>query len=141
MFKNKGLAFKLSLYLLTVTFAVLFALLYYNYVISRNLVLKDAQNDAQKLTELTVARIENVLQGVESIPLSLASVIENRDTVRLIGTRKVIENVLVKNPLIYGACIAFAPGIKEMDTTYFAPYLYSSGDSIIFKDLASDEYR
>ena len=141
MFKNKGLAFKLSLYLLTVTFAVLFALLYYNYVISRNLVLKDAQNDAQKLTELTVARIENVLQGVESIPLSLASVIENRDTVRFIGTRKVIENVLVKNPLIYGACIAFAPGIKEKDTTYFAPYLYSSGDSIIFKDLASDEYR
>ena len=140
MFKKKGLAFKLSLYLLTVGFVVLFTLLYYNYIISRNLVLKDAQNDAQKLTELTVARIEIDLNNVENIPTNLATVIENRDTVRFIGTRKVIEEVLQKNPLLYGASVAFAPRKEGRDTFYFAPYLYDSGDTVAFKDLAHDDY-
>lgn len=140
MFKNKGLAFRLSVSLLSVGTVVLFSILYYNYSISRNLALNDAHNDVQKLTELTVAQIENVLQNVENIPTNLASVIENRDTIMFVGTRYVIEDVLHKNTLIYGASIAFAPRIEGADTFYFAPYLYDSGDTIAFKDLADDEY-
>ncbi len=140
MIKNKGLAFKLSISLLSVGFVVLSAILFYNYIISRNLALNDAQNDAQKLTELTVARIENVLQGVENIPANLSSVIQNRDTVMFIGTRAVIEEVILNNPWLYGASIAFSPRIEGRDTLYLAPYLYNSGDSIVFKDLAEDDY-
>ena len=141
MIRKRGLAFKLSIYLLTAIFCILFALLYYNYMISRNLLLNDAKKDAQNLTDLTVARIENTLQKVEGLPLNLASVIENRDTILLIKAREVIEEVLVDHPLVYGASISFAPRIENGDTTYFAPYLYSSGDSIVFKDLAMDEYK
>lgn len=141
MLRKKGLAFKLGLYLLSVGFIVLFAILFYNYTISRDLALKDAQNDAMKLTELTVARIENVLNMVENIPSNLASVIENRDTILFVGTRLVIEEVLRNNPLIYGASIAFAPRIEAGDTMYFAPYLYHRNDSIIFKNLADDGYN
>lgn len=141
MFKKKGLAFRISVSLLSVGFLVMFVILYYNYTISRNLALQDAKNDAQKLTELAVARIENVLQSVENIPINLAAVIQNRDTVMFVGTRAVIEEVLLHNSLIYGASIAFAPRIEDSDTFYFAPYLYNAGDSIAFKDLANDEYR
>jgi len=141
MLRKRGLAFKLSIYLQTAVFIILFVLLYYNYAVSRDLVLKDAQNDAKKLTELTASRIENVLQNVENIPKNLASVIENRDTIRFIGTRKIIENVLLKNPLIYGASIAFSPRIEGFDTLYFAPYLFVTGDSVTYKDLASDDYN
>jgi sigma-B regulation protein RsbU (phosphoserine phosphatase) len=141
MFKKKGLAFRISISLLSVGSLVMFVILYYNYSISRNLALQDAKNDVQKLTELTVARIENVLQSVENVPINLASVIQNRDTVMFVGTRVVVEEVLLNNSLIYGASIAFAPRIEGTDTFYFAPYLYNVGDSIAFKDLANDEYR
>lgn len=141
MFKHRGLAFKLSVYLLTVVFIILFSLLYYNYIISRNLALADAKSDAQKLTELTVARVENVLDNVETLPVNLASIIEYRDTVRLIGTRNVIETVFKRTPLVYGASIAFTPEIHNNDTVYFAPYIYNTGDSIKFKNLADDNYN
>jgi sigma-B regulation protein RsbU (phosphoserine phosphatase) len=141
MFQRKGLAFKLSVYLLTAVLLILLALLYYNYIISRNLALKDAQGDAQKLTELSVLRIENILQNVENIPINLASVIESKDTVVFMGLRKIIEQVLENNDLLYGASIAFAPQIHKGDTLYFAPYIYSSGDSVVFKNLAGEDYN
>jgi len=119
---------------------ILVSILYYNYIISRNLALKDAQNDVQKLTELTVARIENVLLNVENFPENLSAVIENKDTVRFVGTRKVIETALKRAPLIYGASIAFAPRLIDGDTIYYAPYIYKSGDSIAFKNLADNDY-
>jgi len=139
MFKKKGLAFRLSAYLLSVGFVVLFAILYYNYIISRSLVLQDAKNDAEKLTELTVSRIENVLQNVENIPTNLAWVIENRDTIRFVSARNVIKEVLQKYPLLFGACIASAPRIEGGDTIYSAPYVYESGDTVVFKDLGEDK--
>lgn len=120
---------------------ILLAILYYNYRVSRSLALSDAQNDAKHLTELTVARIENVLQDVETVSLTLANVIENRDSVFFIGTRQVVKNILVKNPIIYGASVAFAPSVRGRDTLYFAPYLHTTGDSVVFKNLAEDSYR
>jgi len=141
MLRKKGLAFRLGFSILSVGFVVMFAILYYNYVISRDLALQDAKNDAVKLTELTVARIENVLKTVENIPTNLVTVIENRDTFRFVGTRFVIEEVLRQNPLIYGASIAFAPRVDGRDTILFAPYLYNKDDSVMFKNLADDDYN
>jgi len=140
MFRKRGLAFRLGFYLLTVGFLVFFAILYYNYRISRELALRDAKNDVMKLTELTVARIENVLNNVENIPLNLASVIESRDTIRFSGTRAVIKEVLLKNPLIYGVSISFAPRLDRGDTLFYAPYMYNRGDSLFYKDLADEAY-
>lgn len=141
MLRKRGLAFRLGLYLLSVGFLVLFAILYYNYRVSRDLALSDAKSDVMKLTELTVARIENVLNTVENIPSNLVSVIESRDTIQLSGARAVIQEVLKNNPLIYGASIAFAPRIEKGDTIFYAPYLFIRGDSVYFKDLADDNYR
>ncbi|MEE4256923.1 MAG: SpoIIE family protein phosphatase [Bacteroidales bacterium] len=141
MLRKRGLAFRLGFYLLTVGFLVLFAILYYNYRVSRDLALRDAKSDVMKLTELTVARIENVLNNVENIPSNLASVIESKDTIHFKGTRAIVEEVLRNNPMIYGASIAFAPELERGDTLFYAPYLYTRGDSVFYKDLANDNYR
>lgn len=141
MKNNKGLAFKLSLSILMVVLLIMVAMLYYNFVISRNRVLDDAIADAEKLTDLTVARIENVLKAVEHVPENLAAVIENRDTILFVGTRRVMEKLLEERPLIYGSSISYAPRFKDGDSLYYAPYLFSSGDSVVFKDLAKDGYN
>jgi sigma-B regulation protein RsbU (phosphoserine phosphatase) len=141
MLKNRGLAFRLSVYLLSSIIIILIALLYYNYVISRDLVLKDAKADALNLTALTVARIESVLSDVENIPVNIVSVIENRENVLRSGSGKVIKEMMHAHPYLYGMSIAFAPVAEGADTIFFAPYFYRAGDTIISKDLAAGNYR
>ena len=141
MIKRRGLAFKLSIYILTAVLVVLFALLYYNYIISRNLALDDAKSDVQKLTELTIARIENILIPVQNIPENIVSIVENTDTIERLGLRSVLEKIILKDELIYGAAIAMAPQISDGDTLYNAPYLYAVNDSLILKNLAGEGYN
>jgi sigma-B regulation protein RsbU (phosphoserine phosphatase) len=141
MIKKRGLAFKLSIYILTAVLFVLFALLYYNYIISRNLALDDAKSDVQKLTELTIARIENILIPVQNIPENIVSIVENTDTIERLGLRTVLEKIILKDKLIYGAAVAMAPKISDGDTLYDAPYLYAVNDSLILKNLAGEGYN
>jgi len=141
MFKNRGLAFRISVYLFTAVFLILFALLYYNYIISRNLALSDAKSDARNLTSLSVARIMSVLDDVEEIPRNTVSVVENRDMVMGSETGRVVGDMINKHPYLYGMSIAFAPTIAGADTFYHAPYFFRSGDSVLFKDLADGGYR
>ncbi|MCD4724031.1 MAG: SpoIIE family protein phosphatase [Bacteroidales bacterium] len=141
MIKRRGLAFKLSFYILTAVLVVLFALLYYNYIITRNLALDDAKKDAQTLTELTIARIENILIPVQNIPENIVSIVESKDTIERLGLRSVLEKIILKDELIYGAAVAMAPIILDGDTFYNAPYLYAVNDSLILKNLAGEDYN
>lgn len=141
MIKRRGLAFKLSFYILTAVLVVLFALLYYNYIITRNLALDDAKKDAQTLTELTIARIENILIPVQNIPENIVSIVESKDTIERLGLRSVLKKIILKDELIYGAAVAMAPIILDGDTFYNAPYLYAVNDSLILKNLAGEGYN
>ena len=137
----KGLAFKLSSYLLAGMVIILFGLLFYNYKFSRTQALQDAKSDAKKLTELTVSQIRYILGVVENIPTNMATIIESRDTTMFKGTVKVIEQMLKENTLIYGTCIAFAPRISNGDTILYAPYVYVADDSLVYKDLGDEQYH
>ncbi len=141
MIKRRGLAFKLSFYILTAVLIVLFALLYYNYIITRNLALDDAKKDVQTLTELTIARIENILIPVQNIPENIVSIVESKDTIERLGLRFVLEKIILKDELIYGAAVAMAPIILDGDTFYNASYLYAVNDSLILKNLAGEGYN
>ncbi|MDP2840420.1 MAG: serine/threonine protein phosphatase, partial [Syntrophales bacterium] len=70
--KRRGLAFKLSLLILTATAVIFTAAFGYNYIYSRNQILKDVETNAQNLTLAAVSRIETVLRGVEKDPSYLA---------------------------------------------------------------------
>lgn len=66
--KNKGLAFKLILLILsrvTLIFLVIFG---YNYMYSRKIIIENVEKNAINLARATVNQIDVVLSSVEKIP-------------------------------------------------------------------------
>jgi len=138
--RNRGIAFKLILLILTsstLIFAVVFG---YNYLFSRRIIVKKDEENARNLALATVNRIDVVLCSMEKVPENLACFLEHshysknelRDFIRLI-----VEN----NPEIYGSTVAFEPYAFDKDSLYFAPYFYKSEGKIKFAYLGGASYR
>jgi sigma-B regulation protein RsbU (phosphoserine phosphatase) len=126
---KKRLAFKLASLTLLGTACIFIAVLFYNYAISRQTVLKTVEDDTRYLTLSTVHQIEKTLLGIEKIPLYLAASLEtqacSRDTLRIW-----IENVLHTNPEIYGTAVAYEPFVFDPESRYYAPYICREGDRL-----------
>jgi len=138
MIKNRGIALKLILLILTSVTLIFFLIFAYNYLLSRQIIIKNVEENARNLAQATVNRIETILYSVEMVPKSLASFLENSSAEQIMNLlRSVIEN----NSEIYGTTIAFEPYAHDTDTLYFAPYFYKSEGEIKFTYLGGDSYR
>ena len=126
---KKSLAFKIASLTLLGTAGIFIAVLYYNYAISRQTVLKTVEDNTRYLTLATVHKIENTLLGIEKVPRFLAASLENQVYSRN-TLLKSIENVLHTNPEIYGAMVAFEPFFFDPDIRYYGPYIYRDNDTL-----------
>jgi phosphoserine phosphatase RsbU/P len=139
--KRRGLAFKLSILILSSSTAIFAAAFAYDYHTSKQTVLRNVEENARNLTLYTVHRIETVLHGVEKLPRNLASLIENypykrEDIVQL------AESAVANNSEIFGTAIAYEPHTILPEASYFAPYCYREANNrIVLTFLGSDEYR
>lgn len=76
LLKNRGLAAKLSIFILACTTIIFGAAVTYNYYASKQAVMQEVTENAQNLTRATAYKIEVILRGVETIPRNLAGIIE-----------------------------------------------------------------
>ncbi|MBN1276853.1 MAG: SpoIIE family protein phosphatase [Deltaproteobacteria bacterium] len=128
---NRGIALKLTLLILTSVTLIFIVIFGYNYIVSRQIIIKTAEENARNLARATVNRIDTVLRSVEKIPQNLASFMEyffyeGGQIIDLVGS--VVEN----NPEIYGSTIAFEPYSYDKNALFFAPYYYRNKDKIEF---------
>lgn len=135
--KNRGLAFKLILFTLSGTMAVLLAAFAYFYHSSKDSMMQYAEENARNLTHSTVYQIEKVLVGVGKVPLNYASLLSARnfeaeDIVRL------VDRMVSANPEIYGAAIAFEPDAFAAGAHYFAPYCCRKHDGHLMNVMLGD---
>ena len=140
VFRNKGLAFKLSFFILTSCTAIFAVIFSYNYGISRGIIIEKIEENAKNLTLSTVNRIESVVRPAEKAPVYLAHILENsrpdkNEVVEML--RAMLEN----NPEIYGTTIAFEPYAYDKDLYYFAPYFYRKDGKLVYADLGIDSYK
>ena len=140
MIIKKGLAFKLSLYILTTIIIIFSIILYYNYKISRNLILSDAKKDAQNLTELTVNRIENILNSLEKFPENIVAFLENT-SINEKEINSIIRQTVENDNLVYGSCIAFAEHGYNKDSLFHAIYYYKKDGKTQKKSLGNKDYN
>ncbi|MEW6386225.1 MAG: adenylate/guanylate cyclase domain-containing protein [Thermodesulfobacteriota bacterium] len=138
--KTSGLATRLILFILTSTAVIFVGALTYNYYSSKATIMAEEMEDAKNLALATGNKIEAILQGVEKIPRTLATVIElypyqREDLVRL------VTDMVVNNPEIYGIAVAFEPFAFDPKTYYFAPYVYRGQEQIAVSYLGSDTYK
>jgi len=140
IFRRNSLAVKLGLMVLAGTSLVFAAAFYYNHVLSRRSILRNAEMSARNLADATVSQIEAVLNGVETIPCYMALCMDQRAWSRaeLIAF---LRNGLVANPDIYGSAVAFEPYAFDPQARFFAPYCCRQGADIRQIWLGSDQYQ
>jgi len=112
----------------------------YNYVYSRQLVLKYVEENTRYLTQSVVNRIELILKGVEKDPLFLAAMLERQGMSRgeLEGW---IRWVLETNPDVYSSAVAFEPYAFDPSRKQYAPFFYREGRLLKRRDLGDETYR
>lgn len=139
--KNRGLAFKLMVFILASSACIFSAAFSYNYYSSKKTVIRDVEENARNLARSTVYRIESVLQGVEKVPVNMASVV-GRYPYGVVDIFHLVQSAVANNPEVYGSIIAYEPYNYEPDTEYFAPYCYrGSNGSIKSEVLGGEDYR
>ncbi|HOI94723.1 MAG TPA: SpoIIE family protein phosphatase [Syntrophobacter fumaroxidans] len=139
--KNRGLAFKLMVFILASSACIFSAAFSYNYYSSKKTVIRDVEENARNLARSTVYRIESVLQGVEKVPVNMASVV-GRYPYGVVDIFHLVQSAVANNPEVYGSIIAYEPYNYEPDTEYFAPYCYrGSNGNIKSEVLGGEDYR
>ena len=137
--KNRGLALKLTVLILSSISIIFFLIFGYNYFVSRRIIVRNIENNANNLSLATVNRIDMVLRAIEKVPENLACFIEcapqsSADFIDL------IRMVVKKNPDIYGATIAFEPNALGKNTPTFAPYFYKSDEGLKFQFITYEYF-
>ena len=136
----KSFSTRLSLNILIVT-SVIFVITIGNAAFSSHLILaEEATKSAENLRDASIARIENVLQGVEMSVIGSAWLVnENIDDEEYLYhiTQKLVE----ENPHIIGSAIAFEKNFFK-DKYYFSPYSYRDFNTgkILSKQLGNTQY-
>ncbi|MFO0795273.1 MAG: SpoIIE family protein phosphatase [Candidatus Brocadiaceae bacterium] len=140
MMKNRGIAFKLILLLLSSTVFIFAGIFGYNYQYSRRMIERNAEENARSLTTTTVNRVESILKSIEKIPENMAYFLENSsyNKSELIN---LIRSVVKNNQEIYGSTISFEPYAFDKKSLYFAPYFYKSQGKVKFTYLGGESYR
>ncbi|MFA4921055.1 MAG: ATP-binding protein [Candidatus Neomarinimicrobiota bacterium] len=136
---QRGLTFKMIIYIFTSIAIVLCVILVVNYKYSQKMLRKNIEESARNLNQSIVNRVEVVLTSVEKLPRAVAHLVEHGQYTpeRL---KNVIRLLVKNNPEIYGMTIAFEPYAFDKSQRYFAPYYYKSGDEIKYASLASGSY-
>jgi len=137
--KNKGIALKLTVLVLasvTLVFSLIFT---YNYYVSRGIIIRNIEKNAQNLARATVNRIDMVLNGIEKIPETLAYIQEGSYDTRADIINQ-LGRIVEKNPDIYGATIAFEPSAFGPGIRTFAPYFYKRDGKLEFTTIDYDYF-
>jgi len=129
--KNRGIAFKLTVLMMSSITLILASVWLYNYSFSRRIIIANVEKNARNLALATVNRIDSVLLAVQKVPSNMAQFLESfsyegGDLLKLI--RSMVEN----NPEIYGATIAFEPYAYSPNSQAFAPYFHKRDDKLEF---------
>ncbi len=139
MARSKGIAFRLTVLILTsitIIFSVVFT---YNYLVSRQIIRQNVAKNAEDLALSTVNKIDAVLRAVEKVPMNLAIFMEDF-TYEGGDILELIEAVVANNPDIYGATVAFEPYRYSPNTKAFAPYYFKKDGRTQFTYIPYDYF-
>ena len=138
-FLGRGLAFKLSLFILTSTAVIYLVAFLYSYVTLRKEILADVKKDALGVTMVTLGKIDNVLGGVEKVASFFARDLSGAGRTAPVMIKQ-MEGLLQANPEIFGVAVAFEPAAFDGRSRYYAPYIHRSGDGFKKIFIGSGDY-
>ncbi len=138
--KNRGLAFKLILLILSSVTLIFLVIFGYNYMYSRKIIIENVEKNAMNLAKATVNQIDVVLSSIEKVPENLTYVLE-RSLCAGEELNNLLKYTVQKNTEIYGSAVAFEPRAYDGEKERYAPYFYKSGGEIKYSDLGAASYQ
>ena len=139
MFRRRGIAFRLSLLILTSSSLIFIAAFGYNYYHSRNLIIDNALEESRTLSRVAINRIETVLAGIDRPARLLSKTLESRDHSEA-EVLKLIENLVEGTPEIFGSTAAFEPYGRDSRKRLFAPYYNKEKEKLKLTWLGENGY-
>ncbi|MBF0458007.1 MAG: SpoIIE family protein phosphatase [Nitrospirae bacterium] len=138
MLKNRGITFKLIFLLLTGS-TLIFALIFkYDYELTKQIILRNAEDSAEHIAKIAVNKIEGVLNIVERINHNTVYFMEGAPQTKE-GIKRRLHQVVENNREIYGATIAFEPHTFDKDLKYFGSYYFRSDGALKFMNFGSEK--
>lgn len=137
--KSKKFAFYLIVWILPIFIGIFSIIFLYNYYISRELLLKNVQENTQNLTNSAINKSEGVFNTIEKIAFNSSLFIKNQNYYRdnIINT---IQEIVLGNDEIFGSCFAFNPKLNPGQEKLDAPYYWKDNGKIKSKNLANENY-
>jgi len=139
-FFRSSINFKITILIWFGSLLVLAMILSYSYVQVHKLILSEADKSARGITLSAARKIEQEFRAIEKIANQMAIYL---GTARLDkqGLLTLLRQVVLDNPEIYGATVAFQPNAFEEGLKFFAPYYYKASDGVKLEYLGSDDYN
>ncbi|MBU0475943.1 MAG: SpoIIE family protein phosphatase [Bacteroidetes bacterium] len=138
--KKHTFAFRLNLYVVSSISLIALIIFTSYYLISRNLFLEGAEQNAKNITEKYVNQIDAVIGRVAKIPLNFASVIESN----LLNEHQLtlmLQNIVANNNEVFGSAIAFEPFSFNKDKYFSSIYVYKNGEKVTTSNLNDPKYE
>ncbi len=111
----------------------------YSYGYSIKLLVESSEKDATILTKQTIVQFENVLQPVEIVPQTLVNALESPN-VSYSDIQRISRDFVLRDPVVFGSCLAFEPYAFEKDKYWYAPYVFEKPNGIRYKFLSGPAY-
>ena len=100
---------------------------------------EDALQRASNITDLTIARISNVIRPVEQVPSTLSTALES-DKPDYGMIADLAKEFVLEDTVVFGSAMAFEPYMHDKKHYRYCPYVFETGDTVIERDLSSAEY-
>ena len=136
---KRGLTFKLIISIFS-SVAIIFTLIFLdNYHISKKMVEKNINLNAELIAKNIVYKAEKILGSVQEVPDNFAKIIEDSNYSEA-EINRILRLEVENNSEIYGASIAYEPFYFNSTKRYYAPYYYRNKKEIEFKYLGNEQY-
>lgn len=138
---KKTLKARLILWIWGTAIVIFAAILYINYIFSRNDMKRNLRLNAETLARYYAKNFEEEFSQSVAIPRMTSIYLETSfEDINERDVKEYIKQTLKKNPHIYGSTIAFEPYSFIPDKKYFAPYYYNKEGKLAYVQLGSEEY-
>jgi len=137
--RRRGIAFKLSLLVLSGVTLVIALILGVNYHFNRRLMTEKIEENAFNLAQATANRLNTLLKAAEKIPAGLAQTINELHPNQQ-QLNNLLKNRLADNPELFGIAAAFAPDTKNSGTKLRSCYYINTFERIKKSPITYD-YR
>lgn len=139
MINRHTLAFRIIQRILIITVSLFVVILTGYYYYTRYIIIESTRKNAMELAGNLSGSIEQVLQPLEKIPRMMADLMEmgiyHRDSLLL-----VLENIVLKNPEVYGSALAFEPDYFPDKGLYYMLYAFRAQPGVRSVRLGGEDY-